>query len=389
MFVAGGGVWERGVVLMTGLGGAAVRVGPLGDWCVGWCTTGLVAAWSPVWLEFPVADCVCVWAAEVPAGCAWCCVPALFLVTVEGFTTTILATAGGVELEPVLTPSPTAGRRAVPESRIQGSATPASASATTAGAARRAIPQIPVPLPLSLADTAFLPRPNDASPDLAARNTRFLVGRQPGTKPTFAVSGRINSDYSRPLRRIGARRSRVRYVSEPIRCWPTTDPLYIAYHDEEWGRPVRDERGLYERLCLEGFQSGLAWITVLRKREGFRRAFAGFDPDRVARFGERDVERLLADAGIVRHRGKIEAAIANARATLALRETGTSLGGLMWEYRDHADGKELSRRLRGAGYRFVGPTTAYSAMEACGIVNGHRADCWVRGAVEAERRAAR
>jgi DNA-3-methyladenine glycosylase I len=173
----------------------------------------------------------------------------------------------------------------------------------------------------------------------------------------------------------------------PIRCWPTTDPAYIAYHDEEWGRPVRDEHGLYERLCLEGFQSGLAWITVLRKREAFRRGFAGFDPERVARFGERNVELLLGDAGIIRHRGKIEAAIANARATLALREAGTPLDELMWEYRDREDGKELSRRLKAAGFRFVGPTTVYSSMEACGIVNGHIADCWVRDAVEAERRA--
>ena len=177
-------------------------------------------------------------------------------------------------------------------------------------------------------------------------------------------------------------------MPEPIRCWPTSDPAYIAYHDEEWGRPVRDERGLYERLCLEGFQSGLAWITVLRKREAFRRAFAGFDPERVARFGERDVERLLGDAGIIRHRGKIEAAIANAGATLALREAGTPLDELMWEYRDRADGKELSRRLKAAGFRFVGPTTVYSSMEACGIVNGHRPDCWVRDAVEAERAVA-
>jgi len=174
---------------------------------------------------------------------------------------------------------------------------------------------------------------------------------------------------------------------EPIRCWPTSDPLYIAYHDEEWGRPVRDERGLYERLCLEGFQSGLAWITVLRKREAFRRGFAGFDPDRVARFGEREVERLLGDAGIIRHRGKIEAAIANAKATLALRETGTPLEQLMWQYRDQDDGKELSRRLKAAGFKFVGPTTVYSSMEACGIVNDHIPDCWVRDAVEAERRA--
>jgi DNA-3-methyladenine glycosylase I len=178
-------------------------------------------------------------------------------------------------------------------------------------------------------------------------------------------------------------------VTEPVRCWPTSDPLYIAYHDEEWGRPVRDERGLYERLCLEGFQAGLAWITILRKREAFRRAFAGFAPERVAGFGERDVQRLLGDAGIVRHRGKIEATIANAQATLALREGGTPLAGLMWAYRDSVDGKELSRRLRAAGFRFVGPTTVFSSLEACGIVNGHRRDCWVRDAVEAERQSVR
>jgi DNA-3-methyladenine glycosylase I len=174
-----------------------------------------------------------------------------------------------------------------------------------------------------------------------------------------------------------------------IRCWPTNDPLYIAYHDEEWGRPVRDERGLYERLCLEGFQSGLAWITILRKREAFRAAFANFAPDKVARFGERDVERLLGDAGIVRHRGKIEAAIANAHGVLALRDAGTPLNDLMWEYRDRdeAGAKELSKRLKSAGFRFVGPTTAYAAMQACGIVNDHVADCWVREDVERARRA--
>ncbi len=183
---------------------------------------------------------------------------------------------------------------------------------------------------------------------------------------------------------------------EPIRCWPTSDPLYAAYHDEEWGRPVRDERGLYERLCLEGFQAGLAWVTILRKREAFRGAFVGFDPERVARFGERDVERLLGDAGIVRHRGKIEAAVANARATLALRETGTPLEGLVWEYRrdgpapeewvaETPASRELSRRLRAAGFRFVGPTTVYSTLQACGIVNDHRADCFVRADVERER----
>ena len=172
-----------------------------------------------------------------------------------------------------------------------------------------------------------------------------------------------------------------------VRCWPTTDPAYIAYHDEEWGRPIRDERGLYERLCLEGFQSGLAWITILRKREAFRAAFAGFDPERVARFDESDIERLLGDAGIVRHRGKIEATIANARATLELRAE-TPLERLMWEYRNgsEASAAELSKRLKKAGFRFVGPTTVYAAMQATGIVNDHIPDCWVRDAVEATRR---
>ncbi len=174
-------------------------------------------------------------------------------------------------------------------------------------------------------------------------------------------------------------------MPEPVRCWPTTDPLYIAYHDEEWGRPVRDESGLYERLCLEGFQSGLAWITILRKREAFRAAFAGFDPGKVARFDARDVERLLGDAGIVRHRGKIEAAIANARGTLALRDAGTPLPDLMWGYRDTTNSAELSKRLKAAGFRFVGPTTVYAAMQACGIVNDHIPACWVREAVESER----
>ena len=178
-----------------------------------------------------------------------------------------------------------------------------------------------------------------------------------------------------------------------VRCWPTSDPLYAAYHDEEWGRPVRTESGVYERLCLEGFQSGLSWLTILRKREGFRHAFSGFDPERVARFGEADVTRLLSDAGIVRHRGKIEAAIANARATLTLREAGTPLHELVWEYRvdgpasrewaaETTASRELSKRLKRAGFRFVGPTTVYSSMQACGVVNDHRADCWVREAVE-------
>jgi DNA-3-methyladenine glycosylase I len=181
-----------------------------------------------------------------------------------------------------------------------------------------------------------------------------------------------------------------------VRCWASSDPAYDDYHDFEWGRPVTDERGLYERLCLEGFQSGLSWLTILRKRENFRAAFRGFDPDVVARFGARAISSLMEDAGIVRHRGKIEAAIANARGVLALRDAGTSLDELMWEYRrdgppadqwtaETAESRELSKRLKAAGFRFVGPTTVYSAMQACGIVNDHLAACHVRDAVERDR----
>jgi DNA-3-methyladenine glycosylase I len=192
-------------------------------------------------------------------------------------------------------------------------------------------------------------------------------------------------------------------VTEPKRCWRTEDPLYLAYHDEEWGRPVLDERGLLERLCLEGFQSGLSWLTILRKRDNFRAAFADFDPERVARFGERDVKRLLGDAGIIRHRGKIEAALANARGTLALREAGTPLQELVWSHRpkrtsaprrpqDWAattpESVALSKALKRAGFRFVGPTTVYAAMQECGVVNDHLATCFVRREVEAEIAAA-
>ena len=188
-------------------------------------------------------------------------------------------------------------------------------------------------------------------------------------------------------------------MAEPKRCWGATDPLYVAYHDEEWGRPVRDERGLLERLCLEGFQSGLSWLTILRKRDNFRAAFADFDPERVARYGERDVERLLGDAGIIRHRGKIEAAIANARGTLALREQGTPLHELIWSHRPKRhraprgpgdwqattpESDALSKALKKAGFRFVGPTTVYAAMQACGVVNDHLLSCYVRRAVQKE-----
>jgi DNA-3-methyladenine glycosylase I len=175
----------------------------------------------------------------------------------------------------------------------------------------------------------------------------------------------------------------------------------MAYHDAEWGRPVTDDRGLYERMVLEGFQSGLSWLTILRKRENFRAAFAGFEIDAVARFGDGDVARLLADAGIVRHRGKIEAAIANAKAAAALE---TPLSELIWSFAPDRprpaprtledllpitpESTALAMELKRSGFRFVGPTTAYAMMQACGLVNDHLEGCWVRAEVEVERRAA-
>jgi DNA-3-methyladenine glycosylase I len=181
------------------------------------------------------------------------------------------------------------------------------------------------------------------------------------------------------------------------RCWwGAASPEYVAYHDEEWGRPVRDDRGVYERLVLEGFQSGLSWLTILRKRENFRKAFANFEIEYVARFGQRDVRRLLNDAGIVRHRGKIEAAIANAKAAAALDRP---LAELVWSFAPPRRRKApralgdlpsitpestaLSKELKKRGFRFVGPTTAYATMQACGVVNDHIAGCWVRADVEA------
>jgi DNA-3-methyladenine glycosylase I len=183
-----------------------------------------------------------------------------------------------------------------------------------------------------------------------------------------------------------------------VRCFGEGDALYERYHDEEWGRPVTDERGLFERLSLEAFQSGLAWITILRKREAFRAAFAGFEADAVAEFGDRDLERLLADAGIVRNRAKIEATIANARATVALRAAGTPLPEVVWAHRPAPapapvswadvrpvapESAALAKELRRQGFRFVGPTTLYALMQACGLVNDHLADCPARAPIEA------
>ena len=186
----------------------------------------------------------------------------------------------------------------------------------------------------------------------------------------------------------------------PIRCgWPTDDPLYLDYHDHEWGRPTTDRNRLFEKICLEGFQSGLSWITILRKRENFRAAFADFDIERVASFGDDDVARLLDDAGIVRHRGKIEATIANAGRAMELIEAEGSLVDWVWSWaveepsrgpdgsipaitgRSTALAKELKRR----GWRFFGPTTAYAFMQSEGLTNDHDDGCFVHDACEAER----
>jgi DNA-3-methyladenine glycosylase I len=176
------------------------------------------------------------------------------------------------------------------------------------------------------------------------------------------------------------------------RCWWCgDDALYVDYHDREWGTPLRDERALFELVCLEGFQAGLSWITILRKREAFREAFDGFDPEVVARYTDRDVERLLANPGIVRHRGKISATIANAIAVGAMREAGSSLPQIVWS---HAPAKRsapltdrseipaettesagLARALRKWGMRFVGPTTVYAFMQSAGLVDDHLAGC--------------
>jgi DNA-3-methyladenine glycosylase I len=190
----------------------------------------------------------------------------------------------------------------------------------------------------------------------------------------------------------------------PQRCFGDGDPVFERYHDEEWGFPVLDEGGLFERLSLEAFQSGLSWRTILTKRDAFRSAFVRFDPDAVARFGDAEIERLLANADIVRNRAKIEATLANARATVALRAGGEPLDALI---RAHApaprdrppatwsevppttpESVALARDLKRRGFRFVGPTTLYALMQACGLVNDHLAGCPARPTIERAREAA-
>ncbi len=185
------------------------------------------------------------------------------------------------------------------------------------------------------------------------------------------------------------------------RCaWCGATPDYLAYHDHEWGRPVADDRRLFEKLSLEGFQSGLSWRTILAKRENFRAAFAGFDIERVAEFGEADVARLLNDAGIVRHRGKIEAVISNARRAREMREAEGSLAAYLWRFEPAPEARAepqtvsttpesvaLSKDLKKRGWKFVGPTTVYAFMQAMGMVNDHAEGCAVRAEAEAARRA--
>jgi DNA-3-methyladenine glycosylase I len=182
-----------------------------------------------------------------------------------------------------------------------------------------------------------------------------------------------------------------------LRCaWGSGDPLYVDYHDHEWGRPLRDERALFELMCLEAFQSGLSWLLILRKRPGFREAFHGFDPEVVGTYGAADVERLLSDSRIVRNRAKIEAAIANAAAVVALHEQGETLVDLVFSHAPAPDerppgrfatmaeipsstaaSRALARDLRARGFRFVGPVVGYSLMEAAGVVDDHLEGCWV------------
>jgi len=191
-----------------------------------------------------------------------------------------------------------------------------------------------------------------------------------------------------------------------VRCfWSGSDPLYQRYHDREWGRPVKDDTRLFEKLSLEGFQSGLSWITILRKRENFRTAFCGFDLEAVAGFKAREVNCLLKDAGIVRHRGKIESTINNARRALELREEFGSLARFYWSHEPGPDqrpqtldwatlktmgqteaSKRLSKDLKKRGFSFVGPTTAYAFMQAMGLVNDHLDGCEFRAEVESARR---
>ena len=199
----------------------------------------------------------------------------------------------------------------------------------------------------------------------------------------------------------------MRKTEARARCWWCgSDPLYVTYHDREWGRPVKDDTRLFEKICLEGFQAGLSWLTILRKREAFRRAFAGFDIERVATFNARDVTRLLKDSGIVRHRGKIESTINNARRAAAVSAEYGSLAAYVWKWEPDAKSRPrrltkralmelgvtsestaLSKDLKRRGWTFVGPTTVYAFMQAMGLVNDHVEGCASRSVAEAARKS--
>ena len=216
------------------------------------------------------------------------------------------------------------------------------------------------------------------------------------------VKAQLEAEDRAPKRRQGKEGQ-----EEVKRCWwPGEDELYVRYHDEEWGRPVTDDRRLFEKICLEGFQSGLSWITILRKRENFRKAFKDFDPAVVARFGARDVQRLLKDAGIVRHRGKIESTINNAKRALELIDEQGSLAAYFWSWEPAASSRPkkisraalkkmsiteqstaLSKDLKKRGWTFVGPTTCYAFMQAMGLVNDHIDECYVRAEIERARKS--
>ena len=190
-------------------------------------------------------------------------------------------------------------------------------------------------------------------------------------------------------------------TTEVVRCgWAGTDALYQHYHDREWGRPVVNDTRLFEKLCLEGFQSGLSWLTILRKRENFRAAFHGFDIDKVAAMGEADIERLLQDAGIIRHRGKIASTINNAKRAQAIRDEFGSLAAYVWRFEPTRErgairpgqipsetevSKRLSKDLKKRGFSFVGPTTVYAFMQAMGLVNDHIDECFAHDEAEADR----
>ncbi|MFW5681089.1 MAG: DNA-3-methyladenine glycosylase I [Pseudomonadota bacterium] len=195
-------------------------------------------------------------------------------------------------------------------------------------------------------------------------------------------------------------------AEDVVRCrWCGRDPDYVRYHDSEWGVPVADDDRLFEKLALEGFQAGLSWLTILKKRPRFREVFDGFAIDRVARFGEADVERLLGDPGIIRHRGKIAATLHNARLALRLQDEAGSLAAFVWSFEPEAETRPdrfddatlaalttspaataMSRDLKSRGWRFVGPTTVYAFMQAMGLVNDHHEACVRRPAIEALRR---